>query len=208
MAHDLWRTLRRKLSRRRQTRRAARYAQAPNTRAALAELPCDVGDYTYGVPRVRWWGEPARLRIGKFCSIADDVRIFLGGNHRVDWVSTYPFTAFADRWPKAQDIQGHPTTGGDVTIGNDVWIASTVLILSGVTIGDGAAIGSGAVVTRDVEPYSIVVGNPAREIAKRFDDDTIQFLLELRWWDWPEEKIRRHVDILCSTDIVRLRRLA
>jgi len=161
----------------------------------------DIGDYTYGKPKILSWGEGARLKIGRFCSISDEVMVFLGGNHRTDWVTTYPFTAFEDEWPEAKGIAGHPATKGDVVIGNDVWIGWGATIMSGVTIGDGTAIGARAVVTQDVEPYSIVAGNPAQLIRKRFDDDTIRKLLDIRWWDWPLDRIKDNLTSLMSDNI-------
>lgn len=128
----------------------------------------DIGSYTYGNPRLFHWGEDSKLKIGKFCSIADDVKIFLGGNHRMDWITTYPFSALKEEWPEAKDVKGHPATKGDVVIGNDVWIGYGATILSGVKIGNGAVIGAMAVVSKDVEPYSVVVGNPALEVKKDF----------------------------------------
>jgi acetyltransferase-like isoleucine patch superfamily enzyme len=166
-------------------------------------LGYEIGEYTYGHPVVLY--PDGKLKIGKFCSIAWNVTIFLGGNHRVDWIATYPFPTPDGRWPKVQDKE-HEYLGskGDVTIGNDVWIGSDVTILSGVTIGDGAVIGTGSVVTADVEPYAIVAGNPAKLIKKRFTDEEIATLLDVRWWDWPIEKVRENVDVLCSGDIVGL----
>lgn len=165
----------------------------------------DIGEYTYGKPRIMTWGEESRLKIGRFCSIAEGVTIFLSGNHRTDWVTTYPFPVFGEDWPEATGIKGHPASKGDVVIGNDVWIAYGATILSGVTIGDGAAIAARAVVTKDVAPYAIVAGNPAVEIKKRFDPDTIDLLLEVKWWDWPVEKIKANMHILCSGDIGALK---
>jgi acetyltransferase-like isoleucine patch superfamily enzyme len=172
----------------------------PSTREALSRFGFSIGEFSYGVPTVLRWGEPATLVIGNFCSLADGIDILLGGNHRPDWVSTYPFPAIS-HWPEAADIQGHPATNGDVIIGNDVWIGYKATILSGVTVGDGAVVGAGAVVTRDVPPYAIVGGNPARTIRMRFSDDIIQQLLEVRWWDWDLERIRRHIPLLMQTDI-------
>ncbi|HEX5127349.1 MAG TPA: CatB-related O-acetyltransferase, partial [Rhodocyclaceae bacterium] len=118
-----------------------------------------IGRGTYGDDLlVRNWNEGTTLRIGNYCSIAAGVKIYLGGEHRTDWVTTYPFSAL---WPEAAHIEGHPRSKGDVTIGNDVWIGTEAMILSGVTIGDGAVIGARAVVSRDVPPYAIVAGNPA-----------------------------------------------
>jgi acetyltransferase-like isoleucine patch superfamily enzyme len=147
------------------------------------------------------------LKIGKFCSIAARVTIALGGNHRSDLVTTYPFIAFVADWPEAECLSGEDVAAvskGDVIIGNDVWIGYGVMILSGVTIGDGAVIGAGSVVTKDVEPYSIVAGNPARLIRKRFNDETIRKLLEIKWWDWPPEKIGKNLDVICGTDVAKL----
>lgn len=159
-----------------------------------------IGDYTYGCPKVMYWGENAELTIGKFCSIAEDVVIFLGGNHRMDWISTYPFPVSED-WCRDLDLQGHPASRGNIIIGNDVWIAHGATILSGLTIGDGAVIGARAVVTKDVDPYMIVAGNPAKNVRRRFDEDTVRQLLALKWWDWPYEKIRKYLPLLCSSNI-------
>lgn len=158
----------------------------------------EIGDHTYGKPRVISWGEGTSLRIGRYCSIASEVMIFLGSEHRVDWVSTYPFTFL---WEEAKSIKGHPATKGDVIIGNDVWIGFRTTILSGVTIGDGAAIGACSIVTRDVPPYAIVVGNPAHIIRYRFDEEIIKELLRIRWWDWPDHLVRENVRCICSSSI-------
>ena len=162
-----------------------------------------VGEYTYGYVKVNYWEENCRLSIGKFCSIAEGVEIFLGGNHRVDWLSTYPFPSRTSYFPEARNVTGHPSTKGDVVIGNDVWIGKGSMIMSGVTVGDGAVIGARSVITSDVEPYCIVAGNPARFIRKRFDTDTIQRLLKIKWWDWPIEKIHENVRHLCSSNVAQ-----
>jgi acetyltransferase-like isoleucine patch superfamily enzyme len=181
--------------------------------AALRELPplgarrrrrqVKVGRHTYGLKRItiRHWGEQATLTIGNFCSIAENVTVFLGGNHRVDWVTTYPFPEFVHRWTKARGIEGHPATKGDVTIGSDVWIGSGASIMSGVTVGHGAAIGANSCVTRDVEPYAIVAGNPARLIRNRFAPDLVEQLLRIAWWEWSDERIAAAVPMLCDDDI-------
>lgn len=161
----------------------------------------DIGDYTYGLPKVFEWGEGAKLRIGKFCSIAEDVKIFLGGNHRTDWITTYPFMAIFNDWKEVENLKGHPSSKGDVVVGNDVWIGNGAVILSGVTIGDGAVIGASAVVTKDVNTYSIVVGNPAHEVKKRFSDEIINYLIKLQWWNWPLENIKKNAGLLCSDNI-------
>jgi acetyltransferase-like isoleucine patch superfamily enzyme len=162
-----------------------------------------VGRHTYGHEQItiRHWGEPAELKIGSFCSIADRIEVFLGGNHRVDWVTTYPFAEFAEQWPTARGITGHPQTNGDVTIGNDVWLGSGATIMSGVTIGDGVAVAARSCVTRDVPPYAIVGGNPARLLRFRFDEETVEKLLALRWWEWTDERIAANVALLSSGDV-------
>ncbi len=158
-----------------------------------------VGDFTYGVPKIYAWDEGAKLVIGKFCSIAENVIIMLGGDHRTDWNTTYPFNALL---PESFGyIKGHPSTKGDIIIGNDVWIAQGAKIMSGVTIGDGAVIAANAVVTKNVKPYEIVGGVPARVIKKRFSRKTIQVLEEICWWDWEVEKIAKAVPYLQSADI-------
>lgn len=161
----------------------------------------EIGDFSYGTPNVIRWDESTRLHIGRFCSIADDVTILLGGNHRTDWVTTYPFNVLNGPFPQAADIIGHPATKGDIWIGNDVWIGRGATLLSGVHIGDGAVIGAKTVVAKDVEPYAVVVGNPGKMIKKRFDEATIKALLEIRWWDWDEERINEATPLLCSSNI-------
>jgi acetyltransferase-like isoleucine patch superfamily enzyme len=117
------------------------------------------------------------LTIGRYCSIADKVEILLGGDHRLDWVSTYPFAAMQGLWPDADAPADYHVSRGDVTIGNDVWLGSGCIILSGVTVGHGAVVAARAVVTRDVAPYTVVAGNPARPLRQRFDPDTVAALL-------------------------------
>ncbi len=160
----------------------------------------DIGDWSYGYPEVFSWGEEATLKIGKFCSLAEGVKILLGGEHRIDWVTTYPLSIFfdqADRYP------GHPHTKGDVIIGNDVWIAMDAMIFSGVEIGDGAVISARSIVTKDVPAYAVVGGNPAEVIRYRFDEQTRVALRAIAWWNWPEEKIRDALPLLLSSDISR-----
>ena len=180
--------------------RAMARVKAPYTRDVLAKFGASVGEYSYGVPTLRWWGESVGLQIGNYCSFADEVQIFLGGNHRTDCVTSYPFASFVD-WPEVPDVDTIPETKGNVIIGNDVWVCSGAIILSGVTIGDGAVIGARAVVSRDVSPYSIVAGNPARVVRKRFAEDVIQELLRIRWWDWSRERIEQYLPLLLSNDL-------
>jgi len=169
----------------------------------------EVGEHTYGCAvNIRTWKggdapENSKLKIGKYCSLADNINIFLGGNHRVDWISTYPFATFG--WPHTIPMRSQlPTTKGDIIIGNDVWIASHATILSGVKIGHGAVIGTLAVVASDVEPYGIAVGNPARVVKKRFSDEDIKRLLEIAWWDWPLIYIQECAGVLSSGDLKTL----
>ena len=146
-----------------------------------------------------------KLVIGKFCQIATGVRFIMNGaNHAMDGISTYPFKVFAKSWKEAPM---NVVSRGDIVIGNDVWIGNSVTIMSGVTIGDGAIIGTNALVTKDVAPYTIVGGNPAKLIRKRFDEDTIEFLLNLSWWDWPIEKITENLEAITTGDLGALRKI-
>lgn len=157
-----------------------------------------IGEFTYGNPEIKTWGENSILKIGKFCSISDKVTIFLGGEHRSDWVSTYPFNTLMEDYSY---IKGHPKTKGDVIIGNDVWIASGATILSGVTIGDGAVIGCNTVITKDVPPYAIVAGDPGEIIRYRFKEYIVNELLQINWWNWQLKDIEVAIPLLLNTDI-------
>jgi acetyltransferase-like isoleucine patch superfamily enzyme len=170
----------------------------PITRKHPRYRKYDIEDYTYGFPKIYDWNEGTRLKIGKFCSIAKGVKIYLGGQHRVDWVSTYPFSEFFE---EAKNIKGHPVSKGSVIVENDVWIGGNATILSGVTLSNGCVIGADSVVTKDVPPYSIVAGNPARVIKYRFAEDIIKSLLDIRWWDWPVEKIKMYLPQIMSPEI-------
>jgi acetyltransferase-like isoleucine patch superfamily enzyme len=167
-----------------------------------------IGDYTYGSKHLKIIGDDSDIIIGKFCSIAENVTIFAGAYHRTDWFTTYPFGHVNEsHFPKVQKGCGHPTTKGDVIIGNDVWIATGAVIMSGVKIGDGAVIGAFSVVTKDVDPYTIVGGNPAKQIRKRFNNEVINKLLELKWWNLDVAIINEISDILCSNDLEKLNKL-
>lgn len=167
-----------------------------------------VGDYTY-------YDDPAgperfesnvlyhfdfvgdRLVIGKFCSIAQGATFIMnGGNHRTDWFTNYPFPIFGHGWEVAMP-EGWPDKG-DTRIGNDVWIGNGAVFMPGVEVGDGAVVASRAVVTKDVPPYSVVGGNPAQVIRRRFDEATVEALLEMRWWDWAVEDITRNLPAICG----------
>ena len=156
----------------------------------------EVGDFTYGEPIVLLWEKKTRLKIGKFCSIGGNVQILLGGEHQTDAITTYPFDVLMDEKPTPSK--------GDVTIGNDVWIGNNVQILSGVKIGDGAVIGAGSVVTKDVRPFSIVAGNPAKFIRFRY---AAHYIHDVHWWDWPLEKIAEAIPLLMTDNIMALLQL-
>lgn len=157
-----------------------------------------IGTPCYGLPIIRYQHKNATLRIGSYCSIAKNVQIFIGGMHRKDWITTYPFPAFE---PIAQHIKNYSATNGNVAVGSDVWLCENSTILSGVSIGHGAIIANGAMVTKDVPPYAIVGGNPAKLIRWRFDEPTRNALLDIAWWDWPEDEVLSVVDQLCSENI-------
>lgn len=159
------------------------------------------GKHTYGRMNVYTWGEGSNLVVGNFCSIAANVKVYLGGNHRIDWVTTYPFGHINQEIFNLFDGTGHPQTKGDVNIGNDVWIGDNVVIMSGITIGDGAVIANNSHVVKNVEPYSIVGGNPAKLIKYRFSKEIIEKLLEIKWWYWDDDKINNHTYLLCDTNI-------
>lgn len=147
-----------------------------------------------------------KLVIGKFCSIACGAKfLFTSANHTQKSLSTYPFPIFFEEWGlDVRDITDAWDNRGGISIGNDVWIGYEAVILSGVTVGDGAVIGARAVVTRDVPPYTIVGGVPAKPIRRRFSEDTVSALEKIRWWDWPEERIKRHIADIQAGRIDRL----
>lgn len=148
-----------------------------------------------------------KLIIGKFCSIACGARfLFNSANHTMSSLSTYPFPLFFEEWDlKQEDVATSWDNKGDIIIGSDVWIGYEAVILAGVAIGDGAIIGSRAVVTKDVPPYTIVGGIPAKPIRKRFDDKTITRLLQIKWWDWPKERIAENMDAIKAGRIEQLK---
>lgn len=160
-----------------------------------------IGAYTYGRPKVRFAVSGSNLSIGRYCSIADGVEIMLGGNHRTEWVTTYPFPALPRLWPESVGLDGSHVSRGDIVIGHDVWLGSQSLILSGVTIGHGAVVAARAVVTKDVPPYAIVAGNPARVVRYRMSEERIAALLRSEWWLLPEAEVRRLIPTLLSERI-------
>lgn len=148
-----------------------------------------------------------KLKIGKFCSIACGTKfLFNSANHTLGSLSTYTFPIFFEEWElDPKNVADAWDNKGDIVVGNDVWIGFEAIILSGVKIGDGAIIGARAVVTKDVEPYTIVGGVPARPIRKRFDDKTIEELLRIRWWDQDAEKIKENLPAIMSGDIKNIK---
>lgn len=163
-----------------------------------------IGRFSYGDPAPTVMadsGNPkATLRIGNFCSIGMNVTILLGNEHRIDWVTTYPLPSLLNRcWEITK--RAKVETEGSVIIGNDVWIGMNSFILGDVNIADGAVIGACSVVTKSVEPYTIVAGNPAKVIRKRFDQETINKLLKIRWYDWDIERIKENMPLLLSNRI-------
>ena len=174
-----------------------------------------VGDYTYydDFEDVRNFEENVKyhfdftgdqLIIGKFCMIASGAKFIMnGGNHLTEALSAYPFAIFGNGWEKSMHGKSYPNKG-NIVIGNDVWIGHNATIMAGVTIGDGAIVGTNATVVKDVAPYSIVGGNPAKEIRKRFDAATIEKLLALKWWNWNIEKITKHAEHLTGNELTAL----
>ena len=147
------------------------------------------------VPKIQYPVNQDKLIIGKFCSIACGAKfIFNSANHSLSSLSTYPFPIFFEEWKlDVKDITKAWDNKGDIVLGNDVWIGYEAVILAGVTIGDGAVVGARAVVTKDVPPYTIVGGVPAKPIRKRFSQEKIDTLLKIKWWNWPEERIRQSI---------------
>lgn len=162
----------------------------------LGKPTIKVGRYTYGMEHVSIHFPDADLIIGNFVSIANDVHIFLGGNHHTEWISTFPFGHTEATIPLSQPIPNHPTGNKEVRIGNDVWIGAFATIMSGVTIGDGAVIAARSHVVTDVPAFSIYGGNPARCIRMRFHQDLIDALLEIKWWNLPDDSLKKLVPIL------------
>ena len=175
-----------------------------------------VGDYTYfddqrnGPEKFEEYNvmynydfAKVKLVIGKFCAIAAETRFIMTGDHKLDAISTYPFPIFQQGWESAYNIFDLPAKG-DIVVGNDVWFGYDSLIRGGVKIGNGAIIAMRSVVVKDVPPYAIVGGNPAKVLKYRFDDKTIERLQKIAWWDWDIEKINRHLPLICQLEVDRL----
>lgn len=146
-----------------------------------------------------------KLIIGKFCAIARGVKFIMNGaNHKISGISTYPFQIFGNGWEKVMPGPGDLPYKGDTVIGNDVWIGYDSLIMPGVNIGNGAIVSSRSVVTSDIPAYTVAGGNPAKPIKQRFCADTVEVLEKLSWWDWPIDKITRHLELIVSADVEAL----
>ncbi|MEP5152068.1 CatB-related O-acetyltransferase [Planktotalea sp.] len=187
--------------------------------AAVQHARFEVGAYTYASahqPPEDWAAHlapylydssPEKLKIGKFCQIANGVQfITASANHRYDGISSYPFAIFDDG-----PLQGRPSIpegGRDTIVGHDCWIGAGATILPGATLGDGVIVGAGAVVAGDIPDYHIVVGNPAQKVRQRFSDQQISRLKRISWWDWPIDKILRHETEICGADIDALEQVA
>lgn len=190
-------------------------------KAILDHTRIDVGDYTYmsanqpleqpaeiaqRLAPYLWDFAPERLIIGKFCQIAHGVQfITASANHRMDGLSTFPFLVFGGGW---EGRASRPEPGADTVVGNDVWLGTGAMVMPGVTIGDGAIIAAGAVVTKDVAPYSVIGGNPAKVIKHRLPEADAKRMQALAWWDWPIDHIVAHEAEICGTDLDRLEQAA
>lgn len=178
-----------------------------------------IGDYTYysdfGNPEdfyrniehhYEFLGD--KLIIGKFCAIAQGVKFIMNGaNHKMSGFTTYPFNIFGSGWEKVTPQVSELPFRGNTVIGNDVWIGQNATIMPGVRIGDGAIIAANTTVTKNIDPYTIAGGNPVKVIRPRYGEDVVQLLLKLKWWDWDEEKIFNHLEILTGSDVDAIRRL-
>lgn len=166
-----------------------------------------IGRFSYinGHALIHWHDALSTIRIGNFSSIAVNTAFFLRTNHHTEWISTYAMELIP--WPaeSPRPADAHASQKGDIALGNDVWIGEGTRFMPGVTVGDGAVIGAGTVVTRDVPPYAVFAGNPGQVKRMRFPEADISFLLRLKWWDWPTEKVRSFAPLLCSPNFAELR---
>lgn len=159
----------------------------------------NVGEHSYGAPLV-FEHEYGMLTIGRYCSIALGTTLLLA-NHRMDRVSTYPFKVLAEYWPGAADGAGDHEDRGGIEIGSDVWLGAQCTVVAGVRIGSGAVVAASSVVTKDVPPYAIVAGNPARIVRSRCGESQARDLLEIAWWNWPDDKVKRELHAIMSLDV-------
>ena len=149
-----------------------------------------------------------KLIIGKFCAIAKGIEFIMNGaNHRINSITTYPFNIMGNGWEKSAPSLTDLKLKGDTIVGNDVWIGQNVTVMPAVHIGDGAIIGANSIVAKDIPPYSVAVGNPCEVKRKRFDEDLIEYLLQIKWWDWNSEKIFKNMEALCSGDLNKIKNI-
>lgn len=149
-----------------------------------------------------------KLIIGKFCAIAKGIEFIMNGaNHRINSITTYPFNIMGNGWEKSAPSLTDLKLKGDTIVGNDVWIGQNVTVMPAVHIGDGAIIGANSVVAKNIPPYSVAVGNPCEVKRKRFDEDLIEYLLQIKWWDWNSEKIFKNMEALCSGDLTKIKNI-
>ena len=149
-----------------------------------------------------------KLIIRKFCAIAKGIEFIMNGaNHRINSITTYPFNIMGNGWEKSAPSLSELKLKGDTIVGNDVWIGQNVTVLPAVHIGDGAIIGANSVVAKDIPPYSVAVGNPCEVKRKRFDEDLIEYLLQIKWWDWDAEKIFKNMEALCRGDLSKIKNI-
>lgn len=165
----------------------------------------DIGEGSYGLLTVFQWDLSTTLKIGRYCSFSFGTLALLGGEHRDDWATQYPFSVL---WPEGQHIEGHPKSRGDIEVGSDVWVGADAMLLSGASVGDGAVVSARTVVSGHVAPYAIVGGNPMRHIKWRFPEAIREELLLLKWWGWPKERIAKALPVMLNTDIERFIYLA
>ena len=181
-------------------RKFLKYPKHQTYKRQIAEGLLKVGRYTYGVPIIEQYvGSESKVTIGSFCSISNDVKIIAGGIHPKDWVSLFPIRSYFNLEGAFKD--GMPFSNGEVVIGNDVWIGSNVIIMSGVSIGDGAIIAAGSLITKDVLPYSIIMGIPGKNQGYRIPEKYIESMLKIKWWNWELEKILAEVVLLSSSNL-------
>lgn len=186
----------------------SRIKKLAGTQKETPQYDYERGDYTYGNPQVLFKNN-GMFKIGKYCSIGPDVSVVLGIGHRTHWITTYPFVTLRkapipkQSTDKAVGDYRSKKTNPDVVVGNDVWIGYGVTLLGGVTVGDGAVLGAGALITKDVPPYAIVGGVPAKVIRYRFHPDEIKKLLESKWWDLPDEVVDDLIPYLLTSDVER-----
>ena len=178
------------------------YDQSTDRIELHSTIPIRVGKHTYGTEwmNVLVWSnhEEAKIEIGRYCSISFNLRLFFGGNHNYDWITTYPFGHTTSTKNDFPQVKGHPKKVSSIIVGNDVWIGRDVTIMDGVEISNGTIIAANSHVVTSTEPYSIIGGNPAKLIKKRFSDEKIEELMMLKWWDWSDEKVKNNYKNLCG----------